>query len=200
MTMRNKILLCFIAILLSVGCVSVTNKPTGDVYFSNSTCNAPCLLGITPGVTSEGEAKSVIKNSTDFQNCHEFDNTNQGGVHWIKCDVIVMVLKDGKISQIGFNSTGLTLEEVIKKYGEPDALNIFLVNLPDYPARTSAALYYDKKQAQINLMESDGEDYDIYPEMSATSVTYLSQEEYGQLKKIAMDSWNGYGRYKATFP
>lgn len=198
--MKNKILLCFMTVLLSVGCVSVTNKQIGDVYFSDSTCDAPCLLGITPGVTSESETKFIIKNRVDFQNCQEFNNTDQGGAHWIKCDVIVIVLKDGKISQIGFNASGLMLEEVIKKYGEPDVLSTLLVNLPDYPARARAALYYDKKQAQINLTESDSDEYDIYPEISVISITYFSQEEYRLLKNPVMDSWAGYGRYKARFP
>jgi len=201
--MKKKILIISLPIFLLVGVLLIINQQNifiqkEDPNFFDTTCATPCLLGITPGITTEDEANSIIKENSRFENCQEFDNTDIGGVRWIECDEIVIVPTDNEISQIGFFSPGLKLKEVIEKYGDPDKMRISF--LTQFPFSIGVQLFYHKIHTQVRLISRNGIHYDISPNTSIESVTFFSQEIYDQLIKENWIYWNGYGRYEPSSP
>jgi hypothetical protein len=162
--MKKKILIISLPIFLLVGVLLIINQQNifiqkEDPNFFDTTCAAPCLLGISPGITTESEAKSTIKDNSRFENCQEFDNTLVGGVRWIECDEIGFVLTDNKVSKIDFFSPGLNLQDVIDKYGNPDSMRISF--LTQFPFLIGVILYYPKNQTIIVLAQRKGIHYDI---------------------------------------
>jgi hypothetical protein len=46
----------------------------------------PCILGITPGITTQSEAWTTVKNNKLLSDCSQQDLTAQGGVRWVQFD------------------------------------------------------------------------------------------------------------------
>lgn len=186
-----------ISTALLVGC-SAFNKSTQTKnidLLSDQTCEAPCFLGITPGVTSESEARTVIYNSDRLLNCADYDNTEQSGAKWIRCDAIAFVFLDNGVVWISITPLNLTVEQVIQKYGIPDALSVLLVSRPDEPYRSEAVFRYDQFRLQVNLIEAMGNRYEITPNTQVKSITFLNENEQDLLKNTILDNWKGYGLY-----
>ncbi|HLO16458.1 MAG TPA: hypothetical protein VK206_16620 [Anaerolineales bacterium] len=106
-------------------------------------CTAPCFAGIVPGVTTMDQAIVVMQRDIlHFQNCQIEDRSNQfsfqnENILWVDCDGLVMpVSRDTKIvDSIGFIvNAEIMLDQLIKKYGAPTAVNVSPDGIPESPA------------------------------------------------------------------
>lgn len=173
-------------------------KPVQPISFSllsDKTCEAPCFLGITPGITFESEARTIIDNSDQLINCTEYDNTNQGGAKWIRCDYVVFVFLDNIVSWISVTPPNLTVEQIIQKYGVPDALSVSLVSRPDESYRSEAIFRYDQIRLQVNLIEIKSNKYEITPSTQVEFITFNDEKRQEILRNTIFDIWKGYGLY-----
>ena len=169
--------------------------PRNIDLFNDTTCDAPCILGITPGLTSEADAREIIGNNTSLTNCEEHDQTSQGGGRWIECNTLHVIFDDNVVGWIRFSQSGLTIEQVLQKYGIPDGLLVDIVTLPEEPVRSDMALRYDKIRLEVYLAETDGGGYEVKPTTRVTAVTFYSEHRFEITMEVLQDLWVGYGIY-----
>ncbi|MBV6396866.1 MAG: hypothetical protein HFACDABA_02468 [Anaerolineales bacterium] len=218
--MRNSLILLFCAVFI-VGC-SVASKPTQIVFpptqadwsrtmeanklhkdelefLSVETCAAPCFLEITPGVTSESEARVIISNSKILSNCTEIRAAGNG-ISGIRCDGIGFLFREKAVLAISVTPRNTTAEDIIQKYGIPDKVNVILSPLPDSPIRSSVVFLYNQLRLQINFVEIDGPEYLIAPNTLVLRITFndVNEQELvnGSGDGISTGVWKGYGVYE----
>ncbi len=166
---------------------------TADLFF-DKTCQAPCVLGITPGVTSEAQARHVTETNANLTGCVAGDNTSIGGVRWIKCRGVVVVFWDDLVTQVGFDPPSLTVEQAIAQLGPPDAVDVLLTARPDEPARTKMVLLYDGIRGQLGLPEQNGAGFKLNAETQVVNVSYFDSQTYSTIRSESQQ-WLGYGAY-----
>lgn len=189
----NILVMCLFLTGCSLFSQPATDKGTQLVL--NNTCNAPCFLGITPGITSEIQTRTITTSNSLFSNCKDYDNTNVSGFVWIECDGVSVVFQDKMVSSIGVATQQLTVEQVIQMYGKPDTLSVSIVSRSNEPYLTNAILWYYQFGLQVNLIPQKGNQYEILPSSQIEAVTFNDQERESWLGNIDVDKWNGYGVY-----
>ena len=196
----KKIILGLLILVVIVGCSP--QEKTGSLLFKTTDCDAPCLLGITPGTTNEADARNIISNNNLFRDCQDFDFTIQGGVRGIECESITMTLDQGLVVQIGYFSLDVTLEDVIKKYGMPDSVVVTIGSLPEEESRVKASLFFKDLYTQVTLPELASDTYPISPSTLIESVTYYSIDKYDSIveKLTNAGGWQGYKGYLGKLP
>ena len=174
----------------------------GVNLFYDNTCKPPCLLGITPGITSDDEAKEIVTvNKEIFKSCEVYEYTDRGGITGILCESVGIVFDKGIVTEIGYTpKRSLIVGQVIDTYGEPDAVGSIIGTIPEVKPRVKASLYYDEMYMQILLPEQDGNLYHLDPDTHIESIGFLMKEDYEELRKIIPMSWQGYGTYKGELP
>ncbi|MEW5938671.1 MAG: hypothetical protein AB1750_03345 [Chloroflexota bacterium] len=174
---------------------TLTATPRNIDFFNDTTCEAPCVLGITPGLTSEADAREIINNNTSLTNCEEHDQTPQGEWQRIECNTLHIIFDDNMVGWVSFSQPGLTLEQVLQKYGIPDGLLVDIVTLPEEPVRSDMALRYDKIRLEVHLAEVDGGGYEVKPTTPVKAITFYSEHRFEIVMKVLQDLWVGYGIY-----
>ncbi len=92
------------------------------------------------------------------------------------------------------------MDEVIKKYGEPDAVSVATIGPTDRDFDAYMTLYYDKISAVIDLItQQNSTAYKISPTTLVGTIGYYDQDEY-QIRRQYFQSWNGYGKYEERNP
>jgi hypothetical protein len=128
---RNVKLLILISLFsqLLSNCVD-NNKPEEKIgdggILSGQPCSAPCFWDITPGVTTIQQATDILSSKLGLSNCDQLDTRNNGGSRGMQCSNITVDFDDKDlISGIGFSpANNITVDEIIKKYGNPDGVFI----------------------------------------------------------------------------
>jgi hypothetical protein len=184
------------------------NTTTPDIkdggFLSGEPCKAPCFLGIIPNKTKESQAIQILKNYRLYKKCHIFDYESESGLRGAVCSNASIAYFRGTdlVGGIGFRPTQqLTVEMVIEKYGEPDAVSVASIwfNWEKQPT-TSMALVYDDLDATIRLGEQEGNIFQVTPVTIIESIgysdhTFPSIEEYESGINY-LSSWHGYGEYQ----
>lgn len=195
-----------IVIVLLTGCIpkqpNWTNNDPGVDLFYDETCAPPCLLGITPGLTSEAQAKEVVARSSEtFKSCTVYNYTESGGIEGILCESVSIVFDMGIVTEIGYTpKKTLTVKHLLDMYGEPDAVGAIIGTIPEVKSRVKASLYYDKFYMQILLPEQEGDRYLLEPDTRIDNIGFLIKQEYEDLRKNIDISWQGYGAYQGQLP
>jgi hypothetical protein len=174
---------------------TLTATPRNIDFFNDTTCDAPCILGITPGLTSEADAREIIGNNTSLTNCEDHEQTYQGGGRWIECKNLHVIFDNNVVGWVRFSQSGLTVEQVIEKYGIPDGLFVDIVTIPEEPVRSDMALRYDKIRLDVRLAEMDGGNYEVKPTTLVTAITFNSERRFEIFLEVLQDLWVGYGIY-----
>ncbi len=181
--------------------VSPVSNSFGDGGFlSESPCGPPCFYGITPGETTEEEAKVIIQDEVSlFKNCTSFDNTSIDGDKGITCEYCGFTFDENFVSSVGFRpNERIELGQALEKIGEPDHLIPFSTSLPEYPLEGRYILCFDKPRISIWLPEIEGSKYNISPLTIIESINYGTDEAY-QSSACSMIyesvEWEGYGDY-----
>lgn len=170
-------------------------KNIGDGgLISGEPCGPPCLMGITPGITTVDEAASHLENVGLSDVCKK-------EVWWIGCPDIPIFFHFGEdkkiVAWIVFSPTNVNFGDVVAKYGSPSRWNI---NVPTDEAgrlmsRVTLQLFYDEIFTVIDLEYQEREDavYNAMPESKVLNVTYTaSVSDQG----LYSTGWHGYGEYK----
>lgn len=182
-----------ISITFFILLISCSRTPRNTDLFNDITCAAPCVLGITPGVTSYKEAKEIIKNTPSLLNCQEPDMLPS---LQISCDNFGLHFRGKTVDVIGLRDLNLTLEQLIEKYGAPDKIRVAIFNWPGSSPKLVSALLFQSVRMQVVLPDATGAEYRVEPTALITSVSFLSEEAFTPVFELYEDTWNGYGIYQ----
>ena len=173
-------------------------------FLSGEPCGPPCFLGITPNVTTEEQAVQILKAKGLYRNCHIFNNEDESGLRGAACaDVEIAYYRSSDlVGSISFSpSQPITVEMVIAKYGNPDAVSVSTIwfNWEKQPT-TSMGLIYDRIHAVVGLGEQESSTFYLTPTTRISAVGYSDQtfpsvREYEAIAKYR-SSWQGYGWYQ----
>ena len=176
----------------------------GGLLAEQASCKPPCLLGITPGITRESEAWKILEAQELSRACQVWDNTKEAGTRGIQCEWnrefigIGLESQDDTIRFIGFTpSETIRISQVVGKYGEPSWVAIWDEGTPEH-VEIGFTVFYDAITTRLDFLSQDGWVYDLQPETTITSVSYLSAQEYTDyidLIKASLYPWQGYGEY-----
>jgi hypothetical protein len=175
-------------------------------FLSGEPCSAPCFLGIIPNKTKETQAIQILKDNGFYKNCYIYNHESSSGLRGAVCSggIVSVAYFRGTdiVGSIDFRpSQELTVEMVIEKYGEPNAVSVASIwfNWEKKP-KTNMALIYDNINATVSLGDQEGDIFQIIPTTKVESIGYSdhrfpSIEEYEAWKSF-LSSWQGYGEYR----
>ena len=166
---------------------------------TNIPCGPPCLMGITPGVTTLEEVESILTNQYMLENCIYFDNAIEGGSAGYQCGnnlIISVTGNSARVNSIGFiPQVKIGLDDVIDKYGAPSCVQIIPDGLPEEEFSV-ALVYFDTIQTRLTLIIQPGAEYNLSEETEVESVSYFEQSQYQALLiSDYSQEWTGYHNY-----
>lgn len=185
-------------ILLLSSCVYNSKPPVdigdGGLLFGQP-CSAPCFWNITPGVTTAQQAINILSSKLELSDCDRWDTRNSGGTRGMRCsDINVDFNGEDLVSGIGFSpSQNINVDEVIRKYGNPDGIFIAVLGIEMQPPVT-ALLYFNRENMIIHLPEQNSTSYNLQPNTPIERIVYLEQAEY-ETNKDSIQAWKGFGNY-----
>ncbi len=174
-------------------------------FLSGEPCGPPCFLSIVPGVTRETQAVKILAEKGLYQNCFSYNNEAESGLRGISCSFVGIAYYRGTdvIGSVSFNpSRNLTVEDVVTKYGNPDAVVVGTMGTPEEQPHTMMALHYESMHANIGLGEQEGLKFNIASTTPIETIGYSdsgwpSPSEYESANKLS-SPWSGYGEYHET--
>ena len=206
------LLLSFIATVGIVSCRTNSTSPnlsasTNDIgdggLLSGIPCGSPCFLDITPGITTEDQARELLQSKGVNKNCKNFDKVDQGGTRGFVCESFIIILRNDSdiVTSIGFQPTvPITVRDLIEKIGEPSAILVTAVGLTDrYPITMSAVLYFDTIHTNVVLEEQVTGEFNVQPTTPIVNIGYSDKESY-ELNSRYSVNWSGYGVYSQANP
>ncbi len=194
-----KLLIYGSLLLCLISACGDNNKNTLDIgdggLLSGDPCSAPCFLGINPGVTTEEQALAIISSKLDVMSCDRWDTRNRGGDRGIRCSNIIGITFNDQnlVNGVGFSpSLVITLNDIIRKYGNPDGVFITASGIDNTPPIV-ALLYFNKENMIVYLPEQNSTQYNLKPDIQIESIQYLEQSDY-LFNFRSAKPWNGYGK------
>jgi hypothetical protein len=169
-------------------------------FLSEKPCKAPCFLGIIPDMTTKEQALEIFQQQFDISNCNEWPGIKNGQEIWCN-PVNIKFSPSDKVNNISFSLTqSITMEEVIAKYGRPNAFNILGLGPGNNERTTSVVmlLFFDNIHMTVSLPEQIGNKYDVEPSAQIDWINYLGNAEW-QLEKEDTQPWHGYGEYEGPY-
>lgn len=126
--------------LISLCLVGCRKAPVDRSLLTDTPCAAPCWQGITPGVTSRSQAIAVLRDSPYIRQdtLREAGNEELGGItwHWSAQGRRLqpsISWRNGVVREITLGLTyDLTVEEIVNKFGLPEALSVTPGGTPEH--------------------------------------------------------------------
>lgn len=127
-----------------------------DSLLSDMPCAAPCWQGITPGETSRSQAMQILMDSPYIytESVEEAGNSEVGGVTWWwsvpgrRLQPSIRWQND-IVQQITLGLTyDLTVDQVVSKFGPPDALHVGTGGVPEH-SYWVVDVYYTARGIQV---------------------------------------------------
>lgn len=182
-------------------------KSLGDGGFlSKEPCGPPCFLNIIPGLTDVEQAKKILTNYFDAEDCIE--KSAEGKVRGVRCHYIPN--KDSYVLSIDFDDTSMvdsvgfspsiaiTVQELIIKYGKPDGVDVISwTEEGELPRKVFMALYYSRIKTRVILPLQESETYQISPSTQVEGITYVNSVWWSPDNLIL---WQEYGEYPVSVP
>lgn len=136
-TMVSSLALMALSALCLVSC---RKAPVDRSLLTDSPCAAPCWHGITPGITSRSQAIAVLRDSPYIRqdSLRERGSEELGGVtwewsgqgRWLQPSIS---WRNGVVQEITLGLTyNLTVEEIVNKFGPPEALDVAPGGTPEH--------------------------------------------------------------------
>jgi hypothetical protein len=167
-------------------------------FLSGEPCGPSCFWGIVPGVTTEAEATQILKARGLIEKCEAYDNEAESGSRGIYCRINTGIgFRRGTdiVDSVGFLPFHrITMEDVIAKYGKPNAVWVTRIGIPEYP-ETLMILFYDNIRAWLHLPEQEGIAFEVESSTRVEVIGYLDTPSYSS-PRDSLPSWNGYGEYQ----
>jgi hypothetical protein len=191
----------------------ITRVPVDRTFMDESSCKPPCWQGIIPGQTTRSEALEILHGSSyvrrwsvrvkgdDGLGRAVFDTTRieryEASVVWWRGGVVYRV-----DVAVAFS---LTAEQLIERYGQPEALGAEQTGLPEHP-RWTFLLYYPRHGLKVELNGAEGdncvwpstpvEQLWLFEPCDLTQVgsrLFPDPEVFGSYGLTRMRPWKGYG-------
>ncbi len=201
------VLLIVLGMLIGVlALVWLYPKETGDKsILTDIPCAAPCWYGIVPGTLMEkGEIIQLLETLPNMG--HVWENNTSGGTAimwfweqrpWRETGYNSVFLVDGTVHNISLSfDFELTVEDILDKYGLPEAINATWVEGSDY-AYIGVNLFYPTQGLQLRVRLPDRPV--LEPTLSIFEVVYTvpadSLETWEESKgyDLELQPWTGYG-------
>lgn len=167
-------------------------------FISDEPCGPPCFLGITSEDDIESATDKLIMLGAYTGDCEveSYDNFNV-----IECgNYRIFFSSTGNRIVIGatFYPTGITLAEVIEKFGEPDEVWVeFPVEFDTWFGYSYMGICYSEFNAEIFTEQQKPNDYfyETSPITKVFEIKYNYDTEFDCGGLDAME-WHGYGIYE----
>jgi|WetSurMetagenome_2_1015567.scaffolds.fasta_scaffold112389_2 hypothetical protein len=212
----------YIFVLVSA-CQSRT--PALTPVISDPTCEPPCWANIHPGKTTEMDVENILRDNPSVKDDSIYKRPLEGfeGMIWNFKDGSdgQVRFKNGVVWSLGFaspinGSVNITLEQAIKKYGEPEY--VFSRFVPVVPNWGAITFLYPKKGITYSYsshVERNKYQGILRPETPITSISYFPPENYqeiydksfinppdwtAEIVKASIYPWNGYGNISEKYP
>jgi len=183
-----------------------------DSFLSGTPCAPPCWHGIVPGETSRSQALQRLEDHPYIRtsSLEEAGTSERGGVLWLWREATGTSVASGVsweddiVQEIRLGlPPGLTVEQVVERFGAPEAVKVAIGGVPEHTYYI-IDLYYPGAGIQFDAYTREGESA-LEPSTRVTAVllfvpTTLEQRvltEYGEgsFSHIMgiMRPWQGYG-------
>jgi len=198
----NRRVYCLLGVILwvltSCDYTFLGNRIGDGGLLSEKPCPTPCFWEIRPGVTTKDQAIEILRGRGAIT-YHQINNS-------VFYDDVISFEYDsnGIVNSVTFTpSTAVTVESLITKYGNPDAV-VVIYDYSSTPEHNSfgAGLFYDSLHTYVGLMGM----HDTWPPVyhlsqgtRITDVTYFTESYYETWKASSThhtSKWNGYGVYE----
>jgi hypothetical protein len=204
--------LLFFCLLLLTSCATISHTgsidsvpPIRDVLDTREACPHLCWLGINPGATATGQAKTLIGNSnsidqqwTRVSDSDLFARWFVGGSRSSTCTIGIQ-LEKGVVQSISLGPMPYTVGDMVEIIGQPDQIAITQLTAPDQPYFTYALYYVNRRvTVDVHTTSTNGpqptdKGYDLWLNAEFYAVTH--PQEWGKPQ-----SWLGYGHIQEYLP
>jgi hypothetical protein len=224
----NKIrsLLIFSVLILSIS--ACQNHTVDPLYFlTDPLCELPCWNLITPGKTTALEAEEILRTSSIVakdsifqQNLTGYEDpvirwkfeNNGEGLIIVQNDLVLMI----ELNSTSSDRIGVTLSDVVDKFGEPDV--VFSAFNPEIPYWGTISFLYPENGLNIVYaaqLEKDKYRTSLRPETPMSGINIFSPNSYSELAKTyflgntewsqeevngSIYPWKGYGSISVNYP
>jgi hypothetical protein len=198
-------ILCLSAMLTA--CASKQTPAWLERWLVSPVCEPPCWEGITPGVTTMEEGKSILEAIPDFQPNDEDEYTI---TFMAKGDVRIMLKRKRKeqatVQYIDLGTDSLPLERIVARYGFP---TFGYPEIPiDTPDPNCLILSYPDYGMALWVVAPDGYFdgiYNIQPDTEIVAISFIAPEAEGfgsacSYWGIERIPFTGYGEYELYLP
>jgi hypothetical protein len=194
-----KFLIYISLFLFLLSACGIGNKKPLDIgdggLLSGNPCSAPCFWGITPGITPEKQALTILSSKLNVKGCDRWDTRISGGTRGIDCSDINIGFDDQNyVNGIGFSpSKNISLNDVIRKYGNPDGIFVIATGI-EGTSPLVALIYFDNVNMIIHLPDQNSISYDLQSDIIIERIVYLERSDY-EFNKRSAQQWKGFGKY-----
>lgn len=192
--------LCLVMFICLSSCRPVPTTPQPEIevgdggFLTGEPCGPPCFWGIVPGETTEAETVEILQERGIYGICETWDREREGGYRGINCgrDLVIGFERGSDlVTGVGFNPSGIVVQDVVDKYGEPDGVMVSVlgVHALDY----QLILAYPSMFTLVRLSLQDEAPYVLKPSTPVKNIAYdvVFDEEFSR----GWEEWHGYGEY-----
>lgn len=168
-------------------------------------CSPPCFFGIIPGKTHYAEAKNILVDQGLMEDCsaideYKFAQEKGIGGWWCSGFKVEYNQETGIVSRIRFRVTPpLQLQEIINRYGLPDAVSIVNMGGEHDPWLRGDVLYFQYRMVLLPEEWQKSWEYEFAPTMLIDGVIYYDEARFEEEELDGLEyfghPWNGYGTY-----
>jgi hypothetical protein len=205
-----------ISTLILVSCNMYPEMLSDRALLTGLPCDTPCWQNITPGITTHTQALAILENSPYILggSIKQSGTQEQGGCLWEwrlpgRRQQPGLTWKNEVVNEISLGLTyQISVEQVVSKYGLPEALDITQGGVPEHPYWI-IFLFYPKIGLQVTAYTSEGND-SLEPSTNVGTVEFYTpttlqnriRDIYGispEANKLVsninelMRPWRGYG-------
>jgi len=194
-------IICGCGLVASVqACTPTSNikEISTDSFLSGIPCSAPCFLDSTPGITNKNEVFDHLRKYGLLSSCVE-KQIEKEILSVLICDPSIdfWFTKD-ELTKIMIEPTNaITIEQVIKKYGDPTSVNYTLGGINSLIL--VKLVYYENYQFVLHLSDptiSEPHDYSITPQSNVLWIDYVDEERLKTYIDKCTFPWKGYDEYE----
>ena len=192
-------------LLLLTSCQSSSPIEAFDV---SENCPHVCWFGINPGVTTDVDAKAILKNTNRIKQKSIIEDEFGVQAEWYPINSfpnrIGIVFENGIVKQISFlNVYPLTVGDLVSLFGEPNEIGIS-INIVADARYVDYILFYSTKQSAIfaSTINNNGPD----PEDTIDILMLIDKLDINNSPNWLVEKyevkqpWLGFGHLKDYFP
>lgn len=165
----------------------------------NTPCQAPCWRGITPGVTTWGEALTILEDDATLADVKVESNEETGEI------AATFQRRDGVPCCLVYTRNGQVVDQMLLQLAPDKTLGEVIANLgePAYfsgtevsPEQAAAALFYPDLDLVVYAFVAGVESGQVQASSEIFAALYLSDSDMKQVIETSnLYAWEGYSTY-----